>query len=164
MMNMKRILAVTLLSLSLQVAGADMPNSQKVKVFFQTMTYANLEQVVPVFYAEDVQFKDPVHELKGRIKVQDYYKNLYKNVDKIRFDFSEIIEDKNTVIGVWKMTLETKSLNGGAPVVVDGNSVIRFNEQGQAVYHRDYFDMGEFIYENVPVLGFVIRKIKDRMK
>ena len=30
-------------------------------------------------------------------------------------------------------------------------------------YHRDYFDMGEFIYERVPVLGSVIRAIKRRL-
>jgi hypothetical protein len=29
-------------------------------------------------------------------------------------------------------------------------------------YHRDYFDAGEMLYENLPVVGRVIRWIKDQ--
>ncbi len=59
------------------------------------------------------------------------------------------------------MHLSHKRLNGGKPITLDGNSVITLDPQTkQAIYHRDYFDLGEFIYEQVPVLGFVIRKLK----
>jgi hypothetical protein len=42
-----------------------------------------------------------------------------------------------------------------------GVSHIKFN--GKVYYHHDYFDMGAFIYERVPVLGTVIRTIKNRL-
>lgn len=164
MIHMKTILAALLIGLSLQVLGADMKNGEKVIKLFQGMNKDNLSQMVPEFYDSQVEFQDPVHKLKGSDQVKNYYSELYKNVEKINFDFTNVFEDKNTVIAVWKMTLETDSLKGGEPVVVEGNSVVTFNDAGKAVYHRDYFDMGEFIYENVPVLGFVVKKIKERMK
>lgn len=136
----------------------------KVKVFFQTSSAENLDQKVPEFYDAQVEFTDPVHHLKGEPEVRKYYAGLYKNVKKIRFDFTHTYQDKDTVIAVWTMTLETPKLKGGEPVSVDGNSVIRFNSEGKAIYHRDYFDMGAFLYENIPGLGYVIRTIKNRMK
>ena len=89
---------------------------------------------------------------------------MYKNVKSIRFDFDHFVESPTEVVGIWKMTLETDKLNSGKPIVVEGNSVIRFGSNGKAIYHRDYFDMGAFVYENIPGLGFVVKKIKDRFK
>lgn len=96
--------------------------------------------------------------------MKKYYKNMYQNVKYLRFDFSEFHVSGDTVIGVWKMTLKTDKLKGGEEIVVDGNSVIKFDQDGKAVYHRDYFDMGAFVYENIPVVGYVIRNIKSRFK
>jgi hypothetical protein len=30
-------------------------------------------------------------------------------------------------------------------------------------YPRDYFDLGAFVYENVPMLGSIIKRIKQRL-
>jgi hypothetical protein len=89
---------------------------------------------------------------------------MYVNVKTIKFEFSQFIESSDTIVGIWKMTLVTDKLNSGEPIVVDGNSVIRFDSSGKAIYHRDYFDMGAFIYEHIPMVGFVVKKIKNRMK
>jgi hypothetical protein len=32
------------------------------------------------------------------------------------------------------------------------------------MFHRDYFDLGEFVYERIPVLNSVVKFIKNRMK
>jgi ketosteroid isomerase-like protein len=101
--------------------------------------------------------------IKGSGKIKKYYENMYKNVNSIRFDFSHFVESGDDVVGVWKMTLETDKLNSGKPIIVDGTSVIKF-KNGKAIYHRDYFDMGVFVYENIPVLGFMVKTIKDRFK
>ncbi len=29
--------------------------------------------------------------------------------------------------------------------------------------HKDYYDLGEMVYEHVPILGFIIRKIKGKL-
>jgi hypothetical protein len=60
------------------------------------------------------------------------------------------------------MKLKHPKLNGGQPVEVNGVSQIRFSGD-RVIYHRDYFDLGEMLYENIPLLGVVIRNIKQRL-
>lgn len=135
-----------------------MTNKEKFQYVFEKLTKDNMHLVLE-FYDKDVDFQDPVGKIKGAENMKKYYANMYKNVKTIRFDFSNFIEQGDLIVGVWKMTLVTPKLKGGEPIVVDGTSVIRF-ANGKAVYHRDYFDMGEFVYENIPVIGFVVKKIK----
>lgn len=136
---------------------------EKIIYFFQNLTKDKL-YLVNEFYHPQVKFIDPVETFDSAEKIKTYYAGMYKNVKKIKFDFSEFHEAGKTVVAVWTMTLETEKLNSGNPIKVDGNSVITFDDQGKAIYHRDYFDMGAFIYEHVPVVGYFVRKIKSKMK
>jgi hypothetical protein len=135
----------------------------KIIYFFENLTKEKLH-LVTEFYHPQVKFIDPVGTLDSAEKIKRYYEGMYKNVNKIKFDFSEFHESGKTVVAVWTMTLETDKLNSGDPIKVDGNSVITFDDEGKAIYHRDYFDMGAFVYEHIPMLGFVVKKIKNRMK
>jgi hypothetical protein len=139
-----------------------MTEKQKFQFIFEKLDKDQLH-LIEEFYDANVEFHDPVGEVRGSQKIRKYYENMYKNVKSIRFDFSEFVEAGSTIVGVWKMTLVTDKLNSGEPIVVDGTSVVKFRN-GKAVYHRDYFDMGAFIYENIPVVGFVVKKIKERFK
>ena len=59
--------------------------------------------------------------------------------------------------------IKNSKLNDGKMFEVIGGSEIHFKD-GLVIYHRDYFDMGEFIYERISVIGFIVKKIKDRLK
>lgn len=116
------------------------------------------------FYDPDVVFRDPIVELKGRDSLKAYYVDMYENVTSIRFDFSGGIEKDEEVVVFWTMELRAKGLKGGEPVLLDGASHIKFGgESGKVIYHRDYFDMGAFVYENIPVLGSIVRYTKKRL-
>ncbi len=161
---MKIILLLGLL-LSATTWGQSMNNlgnKDKTLYFFQKLTKDTLP-LIEEFYDANVEFHDPVGTIRGAKKITAYYEGMYKNVKSIRFDFSSFVENGDDLVGIWKMTLETDKLNGGKPIVVDGTSVIKF-KNGKAVYHRDYFDMGAFVYEHIPVLGFLVRTVKDRFK
>ena len=51
-------------------------------------------------------------------------------------------------------------LAGGKDIVVDGATDLMFEEK--IIYHRDYIDMGQMLYEQIPVLGSIIRYIKKK--
>jgi ketosteroid isomerase-like protein len=133
-----------------------------VQDFFNGLNRDRMD-LVDQFYAEDSLFEDPVVRIQGRQEIRKYYQHLYDNVKSIRFDFKSELVQGDERVALWTMRLEHPRLNGGKPVVVEGNSYFKFSK-GQAVYHRDYFDMGAFIYENVPVLGSVIGFIKSKMR
>ena len=133
--------------------------------FFHKLDKSHMD-LVEQFYDKNVVFQDPVHQLKGSTEIRRYYEGLYKNVDEIRFEYSKQLEDKDkdTVVLVWRMYLKTQKINSGKELTVDGTSVITFGGlEGKAISHRDYFDMGEFVYEQVPILKSLIRYIKGRM-
>ncbi len=147
-----------LLTLGTAMAG----NLENSKVFFDKLNAQTLD-LVDQFYDANVMFQDPVHKLNGATEVKRYYEGLYKNVDAIRFEFENGSESGSNVTLPWKMHLKTPSINSGKEFTVDGVSIIHFSPEGKAIYHRDYFDMGEFVYERVPVLRSVIFYIKKKM-
>lgn len=120
--------------------------------------------LVDEFYDENIVFRDPLVEINNRKQMKNYYANMYKNVESVAWSFSDEISDKDNCVLAWKMTLLAKNFNGNKPLVVDGVSVIKFGgKEGKAIYHRDYFDLGAFVYEGLPVLGSMVRFVKKKM-
>jgi hypothetical protein len=58
------------------------------------------------------------------------------------------------------MYLRHKRINGRREIQVEGISHL-YIDCGKVNYHRDYFDAGQMLYENLPLLGGIIRKIKE---
>jgi hypothetical protein len=113
------------------------------------------------FYHPELDFEDPLGKIKGLPAMKAYYANMYKNVKSIKFEFSKVLNEGDEYVGFWKMYLAAPGLNGGEEFWVEGNSHIRFDPKTDLViYHRDYFDMGAFIYEQLPILKLVIRQVK----
>lgn len=117
--------------------------------------------LVEDIYAPDIHFIDPIHEIKGIEPLKKYFANLYDGVVYCQFDFAPEIRGEAEATIPWVMNLEHGTFQKGKRVAVPGISHIRFEDK--VIYHRDYFDLGKLIYERVPVLGAVIRKIKARL-
>ena len=114
-------------------------------------------------YAPDVEFRDPVHELNGLPALRDYYGRLYDGVISCRFEFeAEVIAGQQGML-VWIMRFQHARFRPGEMLEMRGVSHLQFRDDGKVFQHHDYFDMGAFIYERVPVLGSVIRAIKNRL-
>lgn len=138
-------------------------NLERSKEFFNKLSISQMD-LVEHFYDKEVIFQDPIHQVKGVSAVRAYYEGLYKNVETIQFQYGKSIESDDIVSLTWKMYLKAASIQNGKEITVDGVSIITFGgKEGKAIMHRDYFDMGEFIYERVPVLKNIIGYIKKRL-
>lgn len=113
-------------------------------------------------FHEDVVFIDPFHEVRGLDQLGAYYAHMYANVSAIRFDFVEKLVDGDRACVTWNMTFTHSKINGGEPVATSGASVLRFS-QGRVIRHEDYFDAGAMLYEHLPVIGWAVRKLKQRV-
>ena len=140
--------------------SADLRN--KIIETYNQFTGKNLD-LLDGFYAVDVEFHDPVTSLKGLSKLKDYYRHAYAHVKSIKFEFTEIIKDEDKYCGCWKMKIVIPTLNSGKEYTVTGNSRLNFNNDGRVVYHRDYLDLGEMVYEKIPVQGFLLRLFKKKL-
>jgi hypothetical protein len=51
---------------------------------------------------------------------------------------------------------------GKHDIKVDGVTLLRW-ENNLVVQHQDIFDAGSLLYEHLPVIGWLIHKLKERM-
>jgi hypothetical protein len=114
-------------------------------------------------YSSDIQFIDPAHEIRGIEKLTEYFSALYKNVQSIDFAFRDIVRQENSCYLQWDMTFRHKNLAGGKSIVVSGTTFLRLNNEHKVCFHRDFFDLGEMLYEHIPLLGRLITTIKGRL-
>jgi len=155
---MKKTILLFVLTFNL-FANERSPQAKKIIYAFNNLRENNLH-ILDKFYASDASFVDPIGSHQGLDSIKKYYKGLYKNVDSIIFQFHDIISQSNKHSAVWTMKLKSKKLRKGKTITLSGNSVLIFNQDNLVSYHRDYFDMSEFIYENLPGVGWIFKKFR----
>lgn len=135
----------------------------KIEYVFNALNKESMH-IIDEFYDKNAVLEDPIGKQMGVKAIKSYYENMYKNVQKIHFEFTDNVVQTERFLVVWKMTLEASSLNSGKPVIVEGNSFLKVDPStDKVVYHRDYFDMGAFVYEHIPVLGSAVRFVKSKL-
>lgn len=118
---------------------------------------------LPEVYANEVVFTDPAHRIEGLAALTDYFAVLYQRLAYCRFVItSQLQQGRQAWLG-WTMTFSHPRLRGGAPVTVEGATCLEFDEAGKVCLHRDYFDLGAMLYEQLPLIGPLVRTIKGRL-
>ncbi|MGR5093105.1 nuclear transport factor 2 family protein [Vibrio maritimus] len=136
-------------------------NIEAVSEVYEKLSKDNL-YLLEGLYHKDVVFEDSAHRFEGWDQLSAYFDSLYTNVIQCDFSIQHHQQVEDTGFLTWTMKLKHPKLNGGQPVEVNGVSHIRFKGD-RVIYHRDYFDLGEMLYENIPLLGAVIKNIKQRL-
>ncbi|AOW75517.1 transcriptional regulator [Colwellia sp. PAMC 20917] len=127
---------------------------------YQTLSTDNLDLLSKIYH-RDVIFIDPIHELKGFDNLFEYFQNLYQNLSTCDFVITNIIAEKDQAAIYWTMSYQHPKLNKGKLINVIGHSHIKGYED-KVIYHRDYLDLGAMLYEQLPVLGKLIKLIKQK--
>ena len=129
--------------------------------FYADINTESVEQLGSIYHAK-VQFVDPVRTHTGLTALQDYFVNLLTNVTHCRFDITSIDTIDNRLFIVWKMHYGHPQIANGKSVTLQGTSFLK-QEADKVVFQQDYYDMGAMLYEHIPVLGFVVKKLKSRL-
>lgn len=132
--------------------------------------YADLAKIsindLSLVYHQDIEFVDPVTTHRGIGAVKGYFANLLESVDSCQFDIHSLLYTEKcgpggyTHVVEWTMLLQLK--NKPNTISVDGVSMLKVRDD-KIHYHRDYYDLGEMVYEHVPVLRSVIGFIKKKL-
>ncbi|MCF8069109.1 MAG: nuclear transport factor 2 family protein [Desulfobacterales bacterium] len=129
---------------------------------YRKLNAENLDLLATV-YADDIRFVDPAHEIVGLDHLHRYFDSLYQNIKSIDFRFNHHIQSGRNGYVQWEMTFSHPRLKGGSNISVPGASYIQFNGSNKVNFHRDYFDLGAMLYEQLPVLGRIITIVKRRL-
>lgn len=136
-------------------------NVEKVGKVYQQLDAKNLH-LIEQTYHEDIIFEDAVHKIEGISDLYEYFESLYANVKRCHFSISTHQQVGDEGFITWVMELEHPKLSKGNTVYVNGVSHLKFSDN-KVIYHRDYFDLGEMLYENLPLLGSLIRLVKQKV-
>lgn len=135
---------------------------EQFKSTYQNMNASNIESIEQL-YAEEIQFTDPFHQVNGLRALKDYFEELYQNVESIQFEFGSCLSQNDGFFIEWQMTVRHPKLNKAQPVVVPGATLFKVDESEKIVFHRDYFDAGVMLYEQIPLLGRIIKWVKQKI-
>lgn len=136
--------------------------NQRFRTLYNELNKDTLEKLSDLYDA-DIVFVDPIHSVDGLGELTEYCRNLYANVQSIHFDYHDVSYGPGLFHQDWTMTFEHPKMNKGEPITVAGSTRVRVNELGLITEHRDYYDVGEMIYRNIPVVGSFIGMINKRL-
>ncbi|HEY5715253.1 MAG TPA: nuclear transport factor 2 family protein [Psychromonas sp.] len=117
--------------------------------------------LLELIYSDDINFIDALHNLQGLEQLSDYFSHLYANLLLCDFTIEEVIQEEGKACILWTMEYAHPQINKAKPILVNGCSHLKFEEK--IYYHRDFVDMGQMLYEHLPLLGGVIRTVKKRI-
>ena len=130
--------------------------------YFETL-YPDRVAQMGQFYAQQVWFKDPFNEVQGLAQVQQIFSHMYLALHRPRFVVTERIVDGPQCFLTWDFEFYFKGRRNAVLQTIRGTSHLKFNAAGQVLYHRDYWDAAEELYEKLPLVGSLMRWLKRRI-
>ena len=143
---------------------------KKFESFYVDLESMKVEELADI-YSDDVVFIDPIAAHTGITSVKSYFAKLLRNAKNCSFAIHSIDKLASSEKGeqnpaghlaylvTWKMTFTTSGTNKGNPIHVDGITQLKIKDD-KIIFHRDYYDLGQMVYENIPLLGRIIKRIK----
>ena len=133
---------------------------ERFKSYFKRLHEADLSQLRGL-YSDDVLFKDPVHEIRGLVELEDYFTTMCADLSDCRFEYLDEAVTAQTAYIKWMMHFKHPRL-GNRLISVRGVSHLKIADD-RIDYHEDFYDMGAMLYEQLPLLGNVTRWLRLRL-
>jgi len=130
--------------------------------FYNQLSSQNLA-VLAQLYHPDVRFIDPVHQIDGLSALQQYFDHAYARLDSCSFMAKAMAGQATQGFVSWQMQFSHQAIAGGEMITVDGCTELHWHQDGRIIYHRDYYDLTQMVYQHVPVVAWLTGKIKQKM-
>lgn len=127
--------------------------------FFETVTADTPLEAYRRIYTDDAHFKDPFHETHGVEKIYTIFQKMFRSLDNPRFTIVETAQNASHLFVVWEFHFgfrsQAKSFEGMSRLTLDNEGKIRS--------HVDFWDASEPIYGEIPLLGWLIRYVRNQI-
>ncbi len=134
---------------------------KKLMQLFNSKSVHDIEKLSLV-YSKTAVFEDPLVRVEGLDSISEYLQRVYSGVISCHFNYEELVNGKQQAAISWLMIFQHKKLAKGKSIKVSGCSIISYDEK--VYYHRDYYDVGQMLYEHLPFLGRSLKFIKKRIQ
>ena len=126
--------------------------------FWETLSPAALDSLAEIA-SPDVRFQDPFNDVRGLAGFRAVFDDMFHRVSEPRFRVTGRAAQDDLCFLRWQFSFS----NRGRDWRIDGVSEIRFGADGLVVSHVDYWDAAGQLYERLPVIGWVLRRLRRRL-
>ncbi len=137
------------------------PHLQSIKRFYEALCADDIAQLGR-HYGEHVYFRDPFNEVRGLAAVQRIFAHMFETLDEPRFVVRDAFGEGEQAFLSWDFSFRRRG--GGQEWRIHGSSHLRFAPDGKVIYHRDYWDAAEELWEKLPLLGSLLRYLKAKLR
>lgn len=134
------------------------PRLARVITLFEQLSPQSLAQLGEV-YATDARFVDPFNDVVGLAPIQRIFAHMFEALEAPRFTVLTRLADGDEAFLSWDFDFRLR----GRALRIHGGTHLRFAADGRVQLHRDYWDAAQQVYEQVPVLGAVLRLLRRRL-
>lgn len=148
-----------------QFAGATTAIDQGLERF--RLAYGNLAHPevgarIAALYAPEMYFNDTLKTVRRRDSLVDYMQRTSKMLKRSEVTIESVMRDGSDVFVRWTMNFQTTGDRGMQSTSI-GISHLRFDTDGRVVLHQDFWDVAAGLYRHMPVVGYALNKIDQRM-
>jgi steroid delta-isomerase len=115
-------------------------------------TLLHIDQI----YAAQATFVDPFNAVHERGLIQAIYQHMFNSLEQPRFKIVRKIVSNQQACMVWRFTFTLKKRSFD----IEGSTVFELNDQGLILLHRDYWDTSRELYEHIPILGHLFKRLR----
>jgi len=108
-------------------------------------------------YAPEAWFNDTIATEAGIDAIEQYLLKTAEGAEAVSAKINDVAVSGSDCYVRWTMEIRAKNLAGGRPVVTEGVSQLRFDDEGRIVLHQDFWNPATGIYQHLPLLGPAIR-------
>jgi steroid Delta-isomerase len=131
--------------------------------YFETLTPDSVETLGD-YYAKDASFKDPFNDVRGIDEIKKVFRHMFATLASPQFVIQECWTNERSALLLWEFRFSFRGKEPARQQSFSGMSLLRFDSSNKVIHHRDYWDAAEEIYEKFPLIGPMLRWIKQRMK
>ena len=138
------------------------PAVQRIVTLFEQLSPQDLPRLAEI-YTTDAHFKDPFNAVQGVAAIERVFEHMFSSLEAPRFVIRDVVVQGRQCFLSWDFMFRMKRFNRDEQVI-HGGSHLRLAADGRITEHRDYWDAAEELYEKLPVLGALMRWLKQRAR
>ena len=130
--------------------------------FFEQLTPEDAAGLARI-YAADAYFRDPFNEVRGLSAIARIFDDMFARLADCRFVIREVVADEGGMMLTWDFTFRIRRYRSATVQTIHGASHLKFDADGRIAYHRDYWDAAEELYAKLPLIGPVMRFLRQQL-
>ncbi|CAN8138992.1 SnoaL-like domain-containing protein [uncultured Thiomicrorhabdus sp.] len=129
---------------------------------FEYLSPESLHSELAPLLAADIYFEDPFNQLHNKQQTLHLFEHMFATVQHPQFivlDYALSGSQDSCGYLSWQFSF----VYNAKKQQFDGLSKVRINPKGLICSHIDYWDPAKHIYSHIPLLGWLLNKVKNKL-